>query len=375
MSQDLISRIDELWKELKIPVCMAAYVGDKYEEQDEKILVIGESMYVADEISPEQFYGNENGLSIGQQQWLNYRAAVKLRKARFFRNIERSLKKAGFSIEDIAMFNFFQRPISELKFGCHKYVDAGIDFEMGMNVCHRAIELLRPTKVVIASRKVAGLLEQNHFQTFAENANFKYIWISNPLSLHWNSPGLGQLYSPRERFENFIMHGQERFRLLSDQFETAIERRDLDELIRLAKDFQAEVVYMNNKRQGKCGKVKTDEDKEKYVINCKKARITKKANKVCSVITALLQKCYDDIKDVRKMVVPSLDNLHREEIKMEMIVRRKMARKDAEVEIAKFKEEFAQDEVVREQIEKGVNLISNVLNTQLVAIDALIASI
>lgn len=375
MSQDMISRVDDLWKELKIPVCMAAYVGEKYEEQDEKILVIGDGMYVADEITPEQFYGNENGLSTGQQQWLNYRAAVKLRKDRFFRNIERSLKKAGYSMNDIAMFNFFQRPIFSVKAGDHKYLDAGIDIEMGVKVCHGAIELLRPTKVVIASRKVAGILEQNHFWTFAENANFKYIWVSNPSSLYWNRPQSGQLYSSREMFENFIMHGQERFRLLSDQFEIAIARQDLEELIRLAKDFRAEVAFMNKKREGKCGKAKTPEDQEKYVINCKKARITKKANKVCSVITALLQKCYDDIKDVLKTVVPSLDNLHQEEIKMEMTIRRKMAHKDAEVEITKFKEEFAQEDVVREQVEKGVNQITNVLDTQLAAIDALIASI
>jgi hypothetical protein len=306
-------------------------------------------------------------LSTGQQHWFNYRSAVKLRKDILFRNIERSLKKAGYSMEDIAMFNFFQRPMLE-----HEDVDAGIDIEMGMKICHRAIELLRPTKVVIASNMVAGLLESSHtrffhdeFRNFAGNFNFKYIGVSNPLSN----------YRDRERFENFIMHGQERFRLLSEQFQTAIGRRDLDELIRIAKDFQAEVVFMNNKRQGKCGKVKTEEDKEKYAINCKKARITKKANKVCSVITALLQKCYDDIKDVRKTVVPSLDNRHQEEIKMEMIVRRKMAHKDAEVEIAKFKEEFAQDVDVKEQLEKGVSQMSDVLDTQSAAIDELIASI
>lgn len=373
MSQEMISRVDNLWKELKIPVCMAAYVGEKYEEQDERILVIGkrwgegENTYAADEISPEQFYGNENGLSTGQQQWFNYRAAVKLRKTSFFRTIERSLKKAGYSMDDIAMFNFFQRPMLE-----DRYVDA--DIEMSMKTCYRAIELLRPTKVVIASKKVNDLLEKNNFKTFAESANFEYIGVDNPSPRHWNRPQSGQPYSSRERFENFIMHGQERFRLLSEQFQTAIGRRDLDELIRIAKDFQAEVVFMNNKRQGKCGKVKTEEDKEKYAINCKKARITKKANKVCSVITALLQKCYDDIKDVRKTVVPSLDNRHQEEIKMEMIVRRKMAHKDAEVEIAKFKEEFAQDVDVKEQLEKGVSQMSDVLDTQSAAIDELIAS-
>ena len=263
MSQDMISRVDDLWKELKIPVCMAAYVGEKYEEQDERILVIGkrwgegENTYAADEISPEQFYGNENGLSTGQQQWFNYRAAVKLRKTSFFRTIERSLKKAGYSMDDIAMFNFFQRPMLE-----DRYVDA--DIEMSMKTCYRAIELLRPTKVVIASRKVNDLLEKNNFKTFAESANFEYIGVDNPSPRHWNRPQSGQPYSSRERFENFIMHGQERFRLLSEQFQTAIGRRDLDELIRIAKDFQAEVVFMNNKRQGKCGKVKTEEDKEKY---------------------------------------------------------------------------------------------------------------
>ena len=254
MSQDMISRVDDLWKELKIPVCMAAYVGDKYEEQDERILVIGERMDVADKITPEQFYENKNGLSTGQQHWFNYRSAVKLRKDILFRNIERSLKKAGYSMEDIAMFNFFQRPMLE-----HEDVDAGIDIEMGMKICHRAIELLRPTKVVIASNMVVGLLESSHtrffhdeFRNFAGNFNFKYIGVSNPLSN----------YRDRERFENFIMHGQERFRLLSEQFQTAIDRRDLDELIRIAKDFQAEVVFMNNKRQGKCGKVKTEEEVE-----------------------------------------------------------------------------------------------------------------
>lgn len=375
MSQDMISRVDDLWKELKIPVCMAAYVGEKYEEQDEKILVIGDGMYVAEEITPEQFYGNENGLSTGQQQWLNYRAAVKLRKSRFFRNIERSLKKAGYSMDDIVMFNFFQRPIAMHGAGDHKYLDAGIDIEMGVKVCHGAIELLRPTKVVIASRKVAGILEQNHFWTFAEKTNFKYIWVSDPSSPHWNKSQPGQLYSSRERFENFITHGQERFRSLSEQFQTAIDRRDLDELVRLAKDFQAEVDFMDRKRKGKCGVVKTAEDEEKYVINCKKARIAKKANKVCVVITDLLQRCLSDIRQVQETVVPSLDNLHQEEIKMEMTIRRKMAHKDAEVEITKFKEEFAQEDVVREQVEKGINQISNVLDTQLAAIDALIASI
>ena len=374
MSQEMISRVDELWKELKIPVCMAAYVGDKYEEQDERILVIGERWgegeraYEADEITPEQFYGNENGLSAGQQQWFNYRSAVKLRKTSFFRTIERSLKKAGYSMDDIAMFNFFQRPMLE-----HKCVDD--DIEMGRKACYGAIKLLRPTKVVIASRKVANLLEQNRFRDFAETANFKYICVNNPSPRHWNRPQSGQPYSSRELFENFIMHGQERFRLLSEQFQTAIERRDLDDLIHLAKDFQAEVDFMNNKRQGKCGKVKTEEDKEKYVINCKKARITKKANKVCSIITDLLQKSYNEIKDVRETVVPSLDNLRQEEIKMEMIVRRKMALKEAEIKIAKFKEEFAQDDDVKEQLDKGVSQISNALNTQLVAIDTLIASI
>lgn len=382
MSLDLLSRVDNLWKELEIPVCMAAYVGEKYEEQDEKILVIGDGMYVAEEITPEQFYGNENGLSTGQQQWLNYRAAVKLRKSRFFRNIERSLKKAGYSMDDIAMFNFFQRPIAMHGAGDHKCVDAAIDIEMGMKTCHRAIELLCPTKVVVTSKKIMTLLETFHsryfsdeFWTFAEKTNFKYIWVSHPSSLHWNKSQPGQLYSSRERFENFITHGQERFRSLSEQFQTAIDRRDLDELIRLAKDFQAEVDFMDRKRKGKCGVVKTAEDEEKYVINCKKARIAKKANKVCVVITDLLQRCLSDIRQVQETVVPSLDNLHQEEIKMEMTIRRKMAHKDAEIEIDKFKEEFAQEDVVREQVEKGVNQISNVLNTQLAAIDALIASI
>ena len=367
MSQDMISRVDDLWKELKIPVCMAAYVGDKYEEQDERILVIGERMDVADKIPPERFYGNENGLSTGEQHWLNYRSAVKLRKDLLFRNIERSLKKAGYSMDDIAMFNFFQRPMLE-----HEDVDAGIDIEMGMKICHRAIELLRPTKVVIASNMVAGLLEGSHtrffhdeFRNFAGSFSFKYIGVSDPLSN----------YRDRERFENFIMHGQERFRLLSEQFQTAIDRRDLDELIRLAKDFQAEVVFMNNKRQGKCGKVKTEADKEKYIINCKKARITKKSNKVCSVITALLKECDDSIKDVREKDLPCLDDFYREKEKMKMTIRRDMAHEEAEAEIAKFKEEFAQDDVVKEQVEKGVNQISNVLDTQLAAIDALIASI
>ena len=380
MPQDLISRVDELWKELKIPVCMAAYVGEKYEEQDERILVIGESMYVEHEIKPDQFYGNENDLSAGEQQLLNYRAAVKLRKSRFFRNIERSLNKAGYSMDDVAMFNFFQRPTSD-----HALVHSVInqkDIEIGVKTCHKAIELLRPTKVIVMSKKIVTLLEMHHsqyfsdeFWTFAGNAYFKYIWVSHPSSFLWNKLQPGQLYSSRENFENFIMHGQDRFRLLSEQFESAIGRRDLDELIRLAKDFQAEVVFMDKKRKGKCGVVKTKEDEEKYFINCKKARVAKKANKVCGIVTELLQKCFSDIKQVQETVVPSLDNRHQEEIKMEMTIRRKMACKDAEVEITKFKEEFVQDDVVKEQLEKGLNLITNVLNTQLNAIDALIASI
>ena len=382
MSQEMISRVDNLWKELKIPVCMAAYVGKKYEEQDEKILVIGDGMYVAEEITPEQFYGNENGLSTGQQQLFNYRTVVMMRTGSFSRNIERSLKKTGYSMDDIAMFNFFQRPMSMHGISNHKNVDASVDIEMGMKICHKAIELLRPTKVIIMSRKIMTLLDSFHsryfsdeFWFFAEKTNFKYIWVSHPSSLHWNRCQPGQLYSSRERFENFITHGQERFRSLSEQFQTAIDRRDLDELIRLAKDFQAEVDFMDRKRKGKCGVVKTAEDEEKYVINCKKARIAKKANKVCVVITDLLQRCLSDIRQVQETVVPSLDNLHQEEIKMEMTIRRKMAHKDAEVEITKFKEEFAQEDVVREQVEKGINQISNVLDTQLAAIDALIASI
>lgn len=380
MSQDLISRVDELWKELKIPVCMAAYVGEKYEEQDERILLIGESMYVKDEIKPEQFYGDENALSAGEQQWLNYRAAVKLRSGMFCRNIERSLKKAGYSMDDVAMFNFFQRPISDHAFR-HSVIDQK-DIEIGVKTCHKAIELLRPTKVIVMSRKIVALLEQYHsqyfsdeFWTFAENACFKYIWVSHPSSPYWNKLQPGQLYSSREIFENFIMHGQERFRLLSVQFESAIGRRDLDELIRLAKDFQAEVDFMDKKRKGKCGVVKTKEDEDKYVINCKKARVAKKANKVCGIVTELLKKCFDDIERVQETIVPSLDNLHQEEIKMEMTIRRKMACKDAEIEITNFRKEFAQDDVVKEQLEKGVNLITSVLDTQLAAIDALIASI
>ena len=397
MSQNLVSCIDELWSELKLPACMAAYVGKNYGKQEEKILVIGESMTFLggelDGITPNEFYSGRIELSSEQQNLLNYRALVHYRGGRFVKSIEKSVIENGLSMDDIAMLNFFQRPILG---NPRDNQWSEKDVEIGVKTCHQTIELLRPTKIVIVSFNISRLLEQNHskyypeeeFWNFAESLSFKYIAVPHPSYWSFN-------FKAKEKFEKFVskeVHGQERFRQLSAQFVHAIDKENLDELIRLAKEFQAEVAFMDEKRQGKCGVVRMREDKclneedrlqeeerlqrykQKSEFNCKKARVAKKAKKVCGVITELLQKYLNDMNNIVN-ADSDLDGRSKDALKAEMKIRRDIACKDADAEITKFKEEFAAEEALKEQLEKSVKQISDARDAQLSAIDTLISSV
>lgn len=371
--------LDKVWSDLNLPQCMAAYVGKNYERHEERILVIGESMYIfvdnAESINTDDFYNNKSPLSLEQQSWLNYRTVINMGYGgRFLKNIEKTLEKKGLSLNDIAMFNFFQRP----KLGTgSKDLWTQKDIEMGVKISHEAIKKLRPTKVIFTSFNVVRLIETYHshfypnenFWDFAEKLNFKYISVKNPSSPLWATP------KGRDIFEKFVeVHGQERFRQLSAQFEFAIYERNMDKLICLARDFQEEVAYMDEKRKGKCGTVNTQEDKEKTAIICKKARVAKKAKKICSNITELLQKCMLDMNNVVN-AESSSDKVSKSALVAEMKIRRDIASKDANIEIAKFKDEFAEDEILKEQLEKGLTQITTVRDAQLDAINALISSV
>ena len=399
MSQNLVSCVDDLWSKLKLPACMAAYVGKNYgkQEEKEKILVIGECMTIMggelDSIAPDEFYSGRLVLSSEQQNLLNYRAFVYYRGGRFVKNIEKSIIRNGQSMDDIAMFNFFQRPILG---NSRDNQWSEKDIEIGVKTCHEVIGLLRPTKVIFVSSKVTRLVEREHgrlfqeeFWTFAERLVFKYIGVPHPSYWRFN-------FNAKEEFEKFVskkeVHGQERFRQLSAQFELAVFKKNLDELIRLAKEFQAEVDFMDEKRQRKCGVVRmrkekclNEEDrlreeerlqnyKQKSEANCKIARVAKKAKKVCGVITELLQKYLNDMNNIVN-ADSDLDGRSKDALKAEMKIRRDIACKDANAEITKFKEEFAAEEALKEQLEKSVKQISDVRDAQLSAIDTLISSV
>ena len=366
MPKNMVSRIEDLWRELKLQVCMAAYVGENYERQEDRILVIGESMYLPESVmgnlEPKAFYDGVTQLSLEQQNWLNYRAVIAGRYGVGLKNIEKSLDKVGISVNDIAMFNFFQRPMLKLS-GEDRWSKE--DIEIGEKTCHQAIELLSPTKVIIASYGVAQLIERHHskfypeeeFWNFADKLNFKYICVHHPSSPYWSKS--------KQDFEKFVdVHGQERFRQLSDQFEYAIYERNMDELIHLARTFQVEVSFMDEKRKGKCGVVKTQEDADKNILNCKKARVAKKAKKICGVITECFQKYLLDMNNI-----VNTDSIWGPYSREALGVRRDIACKDAHAEIDKFKKEFANDEVLKDQLEKGVAYISSVRDTLLNEID------
>lgn len=379
MSQNIISRIDELWQRMGLPTCMAAYVGENYEQQGERILIIGESMYVPDSIACnfdlDSFYCGQKPLSSELQDFLNYRALIRefiigSHVSPYLKYIEKSLVKTDSSLNDIAMFNFFQRPFSRKEKRC-----TSKDIEMGVKICHGAIELLRPTKVIFTSSSVFRMIKLRYskyypeeFLTFADKLNFKYIGVPHPASPSW--------FKGQEKFEKFITksHGQERFRQLSELFENAIQEKNLDKLIRLAKDFKAEVDYMDEKRKGKCGVVTNQKDIEKNILNCQKARVAKKAKMVCGIVIDLLQKHLRDMNAALNTDFTS-EGISKDALMAEIKIRRDIARKDANAEIEKFKEEFVEEEALKEQLEKGIKQISDIRDAQLGAIDALISSV
>ncbi|OWV15572.1 hypothetical protein [Fibrobacter sp. UWH1] len=205
-------------------------------------------------------------------------------------------------------------PPSIFSTGLYETDDKSLMISVGM--LHMLIQEIRPNRVIFIGSQPLFLYEK-HLPAYLQSPLFKKIsskfdcllgnsydkrfYCISESSVMFQKPEDSKVIQAENIIpdkvnlmlvKNETIHGQRKFRLLSEAFGEAIQNMSVDGIITIAKAFQKEVAHMDSLRKGKCGTGHHLMKSTAHAMeNCRKAREGKLVKAVIRKLQAYANDC------------------------------------------------------------------------------------